>query len=110
MSKSVTIAGSKFAALRIERYLTQEEFASRLQMSPGNVRRLEQSETGGMQVKNFRRLAELLEITPDELRVRIGVESSGDRSTVELEGASPQPAALKRGSLQPAAEIEQFYG
>ena len=66
------ILGKRFAALRRERYLTQEEFAQRLEMSPANVRRLEQLETGGMQVKNFRRLATLLNISPDDLRRRIG--------------------------------------
>ena len=64
MADRVMIFGKRFAALRRERYLTQEEFAHRLEMSPANVRRLEQTEMGGMQVKNFRRLAALLDVAP----------------------------------------------
>ena len=75
MSQRVMILGKRFAALRRERYLTQDEFAQRLEMSPANVRRLEQSEVGGMQVKNFRRLATLFNVSPDDLRRRIGASS-----------------------------------
>ena len=43
MGQRVMILGKRFAALRRERYLTQEEFAQKLEMSPANVRRLEQT-------------------------------------------------------------------
>jgi len=59
MAKSVTIAGSKFAALRIESVFdVQEEFASRLRCRPGNVRHTRSRDGWECQGKNFRRLAE----------------------------------------------------
>src|ERR1700760_3608368 len=82
----VLIHGKRFAALRGERYLTQDEFAQRLEMSPANIRRLEQNEVGGMQVKNFCRLATLLNVSPDELRRKIGVDAR-DASSVAPETA-----------------------
>src|ERR1700733_3843892 len=89
MTQRVMIHGKRFAALRRERYLTQDEFAQRLEMSPANVRRLEQSEVGGMQVKNFRRLATLLNVAPDELRRKIG---AADTSLSQDGSAAPAPA------------------
>jgi transcriptional regulator with XRE-family HTH domain len=109
MSKPLAILGEKFAALRRSRYLTQQEFAVRLGMSVANVRRLEQSEVGGMQVKNFRRLAELLHVSPDELRRRIGTPSEQDWD----ESARREPAlppSLVSGSVRPVVEIDRFRG
>jgi transcriptional regulator with XRE-family HTH domain len=115
MAKRVMISGKKFADVRRGWYLTQEEFAQRLAMSAGNVRRLEQSQEGGMQVKNFRRLAELMKLTPDELYARIGVgplgpsRALGDNGLEETAGP-PQPPALRPDSIQPVMEIERFHG
>ena len=86
MAERVIIFGKRFAALRRDRFLTQEEFAQRLEMSPANVRRLEQSEAGGMQVKNFRRLAALVNVSPADLRQQIGPAA----------GMTPAPALLRR--------------
>ena len=41
-------------------------------MSAAGVRRLERLKVGGIQVRNFRRLAELARLTPQALRARIG--------------------------------------
>lgn len=115
MSQRVIIFGKKFADIRRQRYLTQEEFAQKLQMSPANVRRLEQSETSGMQVKNFRRLATLLDIGPDELRARIGVPAG-----VHLLRESPDqpapvtpdpkfPSAIVPGSMKEVVDVEAYH-
>ena len=40
MTQRVIIFGRRLAELRRQRYLTQDEFAHRLEMSPANVRRL----------------------------------------------------------------------
>ena len=72
MARWLTISGQRLAALRAERYLTQEELAGQLGMSTAGVRRIEQLRTAGMQFRNFRRLAELTQITPEQLRERIG--------------------------------------
>lgn len=102
MNEPVTIVGKRFAALRRERYLTQEEFAQRLEMSPANVRRLEQSPISGMQVKNFRRLAGLLNIAPDELRRRIGAPRGEARDSTER-----IPQARGAESTRPAAPMPE---
>lgn len=109
MDRDVLIFGRRLAAARKDCFLTQEELAQRLEMSPANVRRLEQSETGGMRVRTFRRLAELLRMTPDVLRQRIGVltPERGD-------GTSPQephlPSGLDAVSIRPAVEVDHFHG
>jgi len=56
MSERLLIDGRKLAAIRRDLYLTQDELAQKLEMSPANVRRIEQSEMTGMQVKYFRAL------------------------------------------------------
>ncbi|HZL34698.1 MAG TPA: LexA family transcriptional regulator [Tepidisphaeraceae bacterium] len=104
MSQPVTIMGRRFAAIRRERYLTQEEFAQRLEMSPANVRRLEQSEVSGMQVKNFRRLATLLDLAPDELRQRIGAPAplkSQTHTTAESDADAPAHANIRPKDERP---------
>src|ERR1700712_219978 len=115
MGQRVMILGRRFAALRRERYLTQEEFAQRLEMSPANVRRLEQSETGGMQVKNFRRLATLLNVSPDDLRRRIGAAdettATGAIATAEPPITNSKfPAALKSTSRRDVVDVAHFHG
>jgi len=115
MVKRVTIGGQKLAALRRERYLTQQELAERLDMSLANIRRLEQSEVGGMQMKNFRRLAELLKIPPDELQRRIGAPfetetENGRGGNRRPERFGPQPSALIAGTMQPVVDIDRFHG
>jgi transcriptional regulator with XRE-family HTH domain len=117
MTQRVLVQGRKFAAIRRERYLTQEEFAQKLEMSPANVRRLEQSEASGMQVKNFRRLATLLNIPPDELRARIGVRSAATREPDEPPEAQAVsihdptfPSALRAESPRDVAAIPHYHG
>jgi|SRR5579862_2549993 len=118
LSQHILIVGKRLADLRVERYWTQEEFARRLEMSAANIRRLEQSEASGMQPRNFRRLAALLEIAPDELRRRIGteaVESAMKRAEVIVPSGAPLsgptfPIAIKPATRKDVAEISHYYG
>jgi transcriptional regulator with XRE-family HTH domain len=108
MAERLLISGDRLASLRNERYLTQAELASRLGMSTAGVRRLEQLDVGGMQVRNFRRLAELARCTPEQLRQRIGVRPGWSGSRPEL--VAGQPAALARGPSLAVIDVERFHG
>ncbi len=113
MSQRVMIVGRRFAALRRDRYLTQDEFARRLEMSPANVRRLEQADVGGMQVKNFRRLAALMNLTPADLRRQIGVAADlpTDEPTVEPGISGVEfPPGLKPATRREVVEVPHFHG
>lgn len=106
MSQRVLIIGKNLASLRRQRYLTQEEFAQKLDMSPANVRRLEQSEMGGMQVKNFRRLAALVGVSPDDLRRQIGAVDEAKSPTEVAEAvveAPPPPPVVPQAKESPEA-------
>src|SRR4051812_39434790 len=118
MTQRVTIYGNKFAEMRRSRFLTQEEFARRLEMSSANVRRLEQAETSGMQVKNFRKLASLANLSPQELRERIGVRTvlAAGSEEPRLPSSSPHrddpafPSAIRSASIMDVNEVEHFHG
>ena len=110
MASRLLIFGAKLAALRAERYLTQEEFADRLGMSTAGVRRLEQLDVGGMQMRNFRRLAELTQLTPQELRGRIGTIAGPSADAERSSLIDGQPAALARASARPVVDVERFHG
>jgi transcriptional regulator with XRE-family HTH domain len=110
MTTRLLIFGGKLAALRAERYLTQEEFADRLGMSTAGVRRLEQLEVGGMQVRNFRRLAELAQLTPKALRRRIGTSAGQSVGAARSRLIDGQPAALAGESARAVVDVERFHG
>ena len=112
------IFGKGFADLRRERYLTQEEFAQKLDMSAANVRRIEQSESSGMQARNFRRLATLVNVSPEELRRRIGVpvatpfHSQTPSSTAlgDYQHDPQFPRGIRADTLKEVADVEHFHG
>jgi transcriptional regulator with XRE-family HTH domain len=110
MAERLLIFGAKLAGLRAERYLTQEEFADRLGMSTAGVRRLEQLKVSGMQMRNFRRLAEMVQLTPQELRQRIGSSAGQSADAGRSRLVDGQPMALARESARPVVEIERFHG
>jgi transcriptional regulator with XRE-family HTH domain len=116
MSERLLIDGRKLAAIRRDLYLTQDELAQKLEMSAANVRRIEQSEVTGMQVKNFRRLATLLNTAPDPLRARIGVNLDGGATLLEpvTEARSKDdfrpPPSIRPGSRREVSDVDHFYG
>jgi SOS-response transcriptional repressor LexA len=71
MHRGVPINGRRFADLRRSLRLTQDELAARLHMTGGNVARIESCDVTGINVRNFRRLAELVGIDAEELESRI---------------------------------------
>ena len=116
MPQRVMILGKRLAALRHDRYLTQEEFAQQLAMSSANVRRLEQAPASGMQAKNFRRLAALLELAPEELQRRIGMT---EHDSQPAQGLGPRelpphqtalPTGLRADTIQPIVDVPHFHG
>jgi phage repressor protein C with HTH and peptisase S24 domain len=107
MLQQLFIVGRKLAALRVERLLTQAELAGELDMSLGGVRRLEQAPVGAIQIRNFRKLAELTHLSADQLRSRIGALS--------LPEATPrvptrQPSSVSPGSRQRVSDVARFHG
>ena len=114
MSQRIIIIGKCFADLRRDRYLTQEEFAQKLDMSPANVRRIEQSESSGMQARNFRRLATLVNVSPEELRRRIGVpvaSSQPGASALGYQGEDPQfPRGIRADSRRGVSNVDHYHG
>jgi transcriptional regulator with XRE-family HTH domain len=108
MTERPLISGKRLASLRTEHYLTQEELANRLDMSLAGIRRLEQMHIGGMQLRNFRRLAELVELNCEELRDRIGVAGSFSSQTAR-QFIAGQPAALAQ-TAGAVMDVERFHG
>jgi transcriptional regulator with XRE-family HTH domain len=114
MSQRIIILGKRFADLRRERYLTQDEFAQKLDMSAANVRRLEQSESSGMQFRNFRKLATLVNVSPQELRRRICVPTTAQEPQAARGPGGLQDEQFPRGirpdTLKEVTEVEHFHG
>src|SRR5437763_13601194 len=113
MSQRIIILGKRFADLRRERYLTQDEFAQKLDMSAANVRRLEQSESSGMQFRNFRKLATLVNVSPQELRRRICVPTTQESEAARGAGALQDeqfPRGIRPDTLREVTEVEHFHG
>ncbi len=115
-SRTVRVSGERLAALWRASAMSQETFAHAIGMKRSGFLRLMQPGEHGMFTDNFRRLAETVQTTPDELRSRIS--SAGE---VELEGAGAgvAPARASRagdhlagvsGVAQPLREITQFHG
>ena len=107
--RSVRIRGERFASLWRASALSQESFAARVGMKRSGVFRLLRPGVHGMFTDNFRRLAEFFEMTPEQLRQRIGADQEEDRresgavNLVRLESGV-------RGPGQPLREVTQFHG
>lgn len=100
MVKSVQILGKKLAALRCEKFFSQEELADKLEMSSANIGRLEQEEVAGMLLSNFRKLAEVVKIDPEILRERIGANGT---VAPKPKAETPETLAIPRFSI--SAEV-----
>jgi SOS-response transcriptional repressor LexA len=75
MYRGVPVNGRKFAELRRSLLLTQDELGAKLGMSGGNVARIESSAQTGINLRNFRRMAELAKISVEALKKRIGART-----------------------------------
>jgi len=72
MVKAIKISGKKLATLRNERFYSQEEFSRISGMSKGNVARLEGLPVAGIYPKSFRKIAEELKLSAEQLFQKIG--------------------------------------
>jgi transcriptional regulator with XRE-family HTH domain len=86
MDKSVPIRGKILSELRVAAFLSQAELAQRIGLSTGRLAAIEQADDAGMNLKNFRKLAEVLKADPAELLKRISEQAhNGDRPRVLVE-------------------------
>jgi hypothetical protein len=115
-SRTVKVSGERLAALWRESAMSQETFAHEIGMKRSGFLRLMQPGEHGMFTDNFRRLAEAVQATPDELRSRIGPAGEAEFERVDAGGASPRVSrggdrlAGVSGMAQPLREITRFHG
>lgn len=108
-SRTVRISGERFAALWRETSMSQETFAAAIGMKRSGVFRLLRPGLHGMFTDNFRRLAEVLKTSPDELRARIGTEAGDRAPRTEMNDISVMSAGVS-GPAQPLREVTEFQG
>lgn len=113
--RTIRISGQRFAILWRATSMSQETFAARVGMKRSGVFRLLRPGIHAMFTDNFRRLAEVFRMTPEELRRRIGAEDTTDADTTEQpwRSAPSDPPAFApgvRGCVQPLREVTQFHG
>lgn len=111
--RTIRISGQRFAVLWRATSMSQETFAARVGMKRSGVFRLLRPGVHGMFTDNFRRLAEVLHMTPEELRLRIGADNTTDANEQERSAWSPSfPAFVPgvSGPAQPLREVTQFHG
>jgi hypothetical protein len=115
-SRTVKISGERLAAVWRASAMSQERFAQAVGMKRSGFLRLLRPGEHGMFTDNFRRLAEAVQTTPDELRRRIGLPTDAD---VEHAGIGLDSGVASRGGdllagvsgfAQPLREIPRFHG
>ena len=107
--RTVRIRGEQFARLWRATSMSQETFAARVGMKRSGVFRLLRPGVHGMFSDNFRRLAEVLQMTPEQLRDRIGADEEKPPWPSESD-RRPRFEAGVRGPVQPLREVTQFHG
>lgn len=102
MHRGVPVNGHRFAELRRSLMLTQDELGPKLGMSGGSVARIERTTQTGINLRSFRRMAELAGVTIETLKKRIGV-----RSGAVSEKAGAKAAAVEKvgRNVRGAAEV-----
>jgi phage repressor protein C with HTH and peptisase S24 domain len=111
-SRTVKVSGERLAALWRESSMSQETFAHEIGMKRSGFLRLMQPGEHGMFTDNFRRLAEAVRTTPDELRTRIGPAGKNELELDVAEGASRGGDRLAgvSGIAQPLHEVTRYHG
>jgi phage repressor protein C with HTH and peptisase S24 domain len=107
--RTIRISGQRFAVLWRATSMSQETFAARVGMKRSGVFRLLRPGVHGMFTDNFRRLAEVLQMTPEQLRDRIGADEERPPWPSEVDSL-PRLEAGVRGPVQPLREVTQFHG
>jgi len=110
-SRTVKVSGERLTALWRESAMSQETFAHAIGMKRSGFLRLMQPGEHGMFTDNFRRMAEAVQTTPDELRSRIGPqgEASGGVTLVRASRGGGRLAGVS-GIALPLREITRFHG
>lgn len=111
-SRTVRVSGERLATLWRESAMSQETFARTIGMKRSGFIRLMQPGEHGMFTDNFRRMAEAVQTTPDELRTRIGPEGDAEVEAVGggiASGGGDRQAGVS-GIAQPLREITRFHG
>ena len=113
-SRTVMVIGERLAALWRESAMSQESFAHAIGMKRSGFLRLMQPGEHGMFTDNFRRMADAVGVTPNELRSRIGPEGKVD---LDLDGIASAPLSRVgpgvlgvSGPVHPLREITRFHG
>ena len=107
--RTVKISGERFSSLWRSTSTSQETFAAQVGMKRSGVFRLLRPGVHGMFHDNFRRLAEVLNMTPEQLRQRIGAEAHSGAAG----DATDRPKLFASGvcgDAQPLREISVFHG
>jgi hypothetical protein len=114
--RTVKISGERLAALWRESAMSQVSFAHAIGMKRSGVLRLMRPGEQAMFTDNFRRLAEALATTPDELRGRIGangeVKSKASGALIMFgrgSRGSDLPPGVSGNALS-LREITRFHG
>lgn len=94
-TRTVKISGERLAELWRESTMSKETFAQAIGLRRSGTFRLMRPGTHGMFTDNFRRMAEALKTTPDDLRRKIGAGGPGDRGNANsLSGVCGDANAL----------------
>ncbi len=95
-----------------ESLMSQEAFAHAVGMKRSGFVRLMQPGEHGMFTDNFRRLAEAVRMTPDELLRRVGVTTTLEAKEARFDGPSRRVDRLAgvSGDAQPLGELTRFHG
>jgi phage repressor protein C with HTH and peptisase S24 domain len=115
-SRTVKVSGERLAVLWRESLMSQESFAHAIGMKRSGFLRLMQPGEHGMFTDNFRKLAEAVRMTPNELRGRIGVTGDADASRSEDQaafGGLPRRADRLVGVssvVEPLRDMTWFHG
>lgn len=109
-SRSVKISGERFATVWRDTAMSQETFAAAIRMKRSGVFRLMRPGVHGMFTDNFRRLAELIRVSPRELLGRIGEGGNQTFSTGVNVPARGACTSGLMGHAEPLREMTQFHG
>lgn len=101
MNKSIPIFGEKLAQARHAAFYSQEELSQRLGVALGSVKRLETRPISGMLLSNFRKLAEVLKMTPEALREKIGAPEGSTTTTASSSPEHRRAAWLEKFTDEP---------
>lgn len=82
-ARTVKISGERLAELWRETMMSKETFAQAIGLKRSGTFRLMRPGTHAMFTDNFRRMAEVLKTTPEELRRKIGAGGLADRQRPE---------------------------